>query len=101
MDSTFEFEKRRNRPVRYNRELVGTTLQAMKRVTEIQTARAERFWEKRMQAARSMQFQQAQREVASNVDIIGVKDKQRLALEGLDTERLADKAKTFMREHAK
>ncbi len=29
VDSTFDFEKRRNRPVKYDRELVGKTIQAM------------------------------------------------------------------------
>ncbi|KAJ2841094.1 ATPase-activating ribosome biosynthesis protein, partial [Coemansia erecta] len=31
IDSTFEFEKRRNVPVRYDRDLMSTTLKAMKR----------------------------------------------------------------------
>lgn len=30
-DTTFEFERRRNRPERYDRELVGTTLKARRR----------------------------------------------------------------------
>lgn len=29
VDTTFEFEKRRNRPVKYDRNLVGATLRAM------------------------------------------------------------------------
>ena len=39
VDSTFDFEKKRNRPVKYDRELMGTTLRAMKRVGQIQRAR--------------------------------------------------------------
>ena len=46
-DSTFEFEKRRNVPVRYNRELVQTTIKAMKRVGEIRQRREHAFWKNR------------------------------------------------------
>ena len=48
VDTTFEFEKRRNRPLKYNRELMGQTLQAMQRVKEIQTERESRFFQARM-----------------------------------------------------
>ncbi|CAE6512494.1 unnamed protein product [Rhizoctonia solani] len=52
IDSTFEFEKRRNVPVRYNRELVQTTLKAMQRVTEVRAKREKAFWKARMAVAR-------------------------------------------------
>ncbi|CAE6406420.1 unnamed protein product [Rhizoctonia solani] len=52
IDSTFEFEKRRNTPVRYNRELVQTTLKAMQRVTEVRAKREKAFWKARMAVAR-------------------------------------------------
>ncbi|CAE7082362.1 unnamed protein product [Rhizoctonia solani] len=52
IDSTFEFEKRRNVPVRYNRELVHTTLKAMQRVTEVRARRERAFWKARMAVAR-------------------------------------------------
>ena len=32
VDSVFEFEKKRDEPVRYNRDLMVTTIQAMKRI---------------------------------------------------------------------
>ncbi|BEI85882.1 hypothetical protein CcaverHIS002_0601690 [Cutaneotrichosporon cavernicola] len=48
VDSTYEFEKRRNVPVRYDRELVASTLEAMKRVQEIKTKREKAFWKNRM-----------------------------------------------------
>ncbi|TDL27312.1 hypothetical protein BD410DRAFT_762109 [Rickenella mellea] len=53
IDSTFEFEKRRNVPVRYDRELVQTTLKAMKRVGEIKKRREHAFWKNRMAASRA------------------------------------------------
>jgi hypothetical protein len=46
-DSTIEFEKRRNVPVRYDRELLQTTLKAMKRVGEIKKRREHAFWKSR------------------------------------------------------
>lgn len=46
-DSTFEFEKRRNIPVRYDRELVQTTVKAMKRIAEIKKRREHMFWKHR------------------------------------------------------
>jgi len=52
IDSTFEFEKRRNVPVRYDRELVQNTLKAMKRVGEIRKRREHTFWKHRMSVAR-------------------------------------------------
>jgi large subunit ribosomal protein L24e len=46
-DSTIEFEKRRNVPVRYDRELVQTTVKAMKRVGEIRARRERAFFKHR------------------------------------------------------
>lgn len=51
VDSTLEFEKKRNVPVRYDRELVATTLHAMKRIQEIKTRREIAFYKARMAKA--------------------------------------------------
>jgi len=55
IDSTIDFEKRRNVPVRYDRELISTTIKAMKRVGEIKQRREHAFWKHRMAAAREKQ----------------------------------------------
>ncbi|KZO90850.1 hypothetical protein CALVIDRAFT_478029 [Calocera viscosa TUFC12733] len=47
IDSTFEFEKRRNVPVRYDRELMATTIKAMRRVGEIRQRRERAFFKNR------------------------------------------------------
>jgi large subunit ribosomal protein L24e len=47
VDTTFDFEKRRNRPTKYDRELMGKTLLAMKKVTEVQEKREQRFFDVR------------------------------------------------------
>ena len=48
MDPTFELEKRRNRPVKYDRDLVGATLRAMARAQEVQAKRAAAHHKNRM-----------------------------------------------------
>ena len=48
VDSTLTFAARRNVPVRYNRDLVAKTLNAMERVSEIRQRRERVFYKKRM-----------------------------------------------------
>lgn len=48
VDSTLTFAARRNVPVRYNRDLVATTLKAMQRVSEIRAKRERAFYKNRM-----------------------------------------------------
>ena len=52
-DAVFEMERRRNVPVRYDRELVSRTVAAMQRVDEVRVARQDRFYERRMRKARA------------------------------------------------
>ncbi|ACO68464.1 predicted protein [Micromonas commoda] len=47
-DSVFQFERRRNRPERYNRHTAQSTLRAMKRVEDVRVRRAERLQLKRL-----------------------------------------------------
>ena len=70
VDATFEFEKRRNRPVKYDRELVGQTLEAMQRVTEIQSAREERFFAARMKDAAVEKKKQARVEIEKSIELL-------------------------------
>ena len=53
VDSTIDFEKRRNVPVRYDRELVQTTIKAIKRISEIKAKRERAFFKNRMATARA------------------------------------------------
>jgi len=46
-DTTFAFEQHRNTPVRYNRDLMQQTIQAMIRISEIRARREQRFWKNR------------------------------------------------------
>jgi|TARA_B110000208_G_scaffold77182_1_gene98892 ribosomal protein L24E len=69
-DATFEFEKRRHRPVKYDRELMGTTLRAMKRVDQIRVARAERFAQNRMVGKKERETKLARLEIAESAHLV-------------------------------
>ena len=47
-DSVFQFERKRNRPERYDRNVTQSTLRAMKKVEEVRVRRAERSYENGM-----------------------------------------------------
>ncbi|KNC53608.1 ribosome biogenesis protein RLP24 [Thecamonas trahens ATCC 50062] len=70
VDSTFDFERKRNRPVRYNRELVSAALKAIKRVDQIRAARKKAFYKKRMDAVKSMQRKAEETEIRTNISLI-------------------------------
>lgn len=70
VDSTFEFEKRRNRPVKYDRDLMGKTILAMQRVQEIKSAREERFHANRMKDAKLEKKQQARVEIEKSIELL-------------------------------
>ena len=63
VDATFDFERKRNRAVKYDRELVGTTLRAMKRVQEIKTKREERFYKARLASSKQIAKVQGRRKM--------------------------------------
>nr|BAE32040.1 unnamed protein product [Mus musculus] len=53
VDNSFEFEKRRNEPVKYQRELWNKTIDAMKRVEEIKQKRQAKFIMNRLKKNKS------------------------------------------------
>lgn len=70
VDSTLQFAQRRNVPVRYNRELVATTLQAMSRVGEIRARREKQFYKNRMKGNRSKQLEADRKLVEENQHLL-------------------------------
>lgn len=68
-DSIFDFERRRNRPLKYNREVVHATLSAMKSIEDIRTRREARFYESRMKGTDEARRQRDKRELAQQVHI--------------------------------
>eukprot|EP00941_MAST-03F_sp_MAST-3F-sp1_P001259 g1259.t1 len=102
VDSTFDFEKKRNRPVKYDRELMGTTLRAMKRVGQIQRAREERFFKARMAGKKSREKAQNKLEIAQHIDLVApaaARTKAQLAV--LEKAKTAVKANQDAKEAAK
>ncbi|KAI7278098.1 Ribosome biogenesis protein [Hortaea werneckii] len=70
VDSTLQFAQRRNVPVRYNRELVATTLQAMQRVGEIRARREKQFYQNRMKGNRAKQLEADRKLVEENQHLL-------------------------------
>ena len=70
VDSTFNFEKRRNTPMRYNRDLFVKTVGAMKRINEIREERQKRFWENRTKQAMEKHRDASQRDIERNLHLI-------------------------------
>mmetsp|Transcript_2917 Transcript_2917/g.4482 ORF Transcript_2917/g.4482 Transcript_2917/m.4482 type:complete len:166 (-) Transcript_2917:117-614(-) len=70
VDTTFEFEKRRNRPVKYNRETMEHTLRAMKKVSEVQSKRQDMFYKMRMRAHQVKQREVIKAEIKKGIEIL-------------------------------
>ena len=70
VDTTFDFERLRHRPVKYDRELMKKTVRAMGRVQEIKQAREKRFWDKRMEGNELQKEKDDLREVQQGLDLI-------------------------------
>jgi len=82
VDSTLTFAARRNVPVRYNRELVATTLKAMKRVSEIRQRRERVFYKKRMAGNKEKEKTANRKLVAENEHLLPkVRASERTAIE--------------------
>ncbi|KAL5114037.1 ATPase-activating ribosome biosynthesis protein [Pleosporales sp. CAS-2024a] len=70
VDSTLTFAQRRNVPVRYNRDLVATTLKAMARVTEIRQKRERAFYKARMRGNKQRQREEDRKLVMENQHLL-------------------------------
>lgn len=70
VDSTLAFNQRRHVPVRYNRELVGKTLEAMARVEEIRKRRERAFFKNRMRGNKERQLELDRKLVENNPELL-------------------------------
>merc|ERR1712119_249122 len=87
VDPSFEFEKRRNIPVKYDRELWANTVTAMRRVEEIKNKRQAHHIFQRMKLAKKIQKAKDIKEVERDLALIkspaaGLKKANRAAMEG-------------------
>jgi len=98
IDSTYEFEKRRNIPVRYDRELVQATLKAMKRVGEIRKRREHAFWKNRMLTSRA-KFKTARKQrIEKNLTVKLVEPMSSMSV--AEPEKVREKVKVSTRKSA-
>ncbi|EGG25307.1 ribosomal protein L24-like protein [Cavenderia fasciculata] len=70
VDKTFDFEKKRNRPVKYDRDLVSATIKVMKRLDVIRERRKRAFYKNRMQGVRAREKMMQLKEIDQHIDII-------------------------------
>jgi large subunit ribosomal protein L24e len=82
VDSTLTFAARRNVPVRYDRDLVATTLKGMSRVSEIQQRRERVHYKKRMEGNKEREKAANRKLVAENSHLLPkMRGSERLAIE--------------------
>lgn len=74
VDSTLTFALRRNVPVRYNRELVATTLKAMSRIEEIRQKRERAFYKNRMRGNKERQMALDRKLVEENPELLRMRE---------------------------
>ncbi|KAF2125680.1 hypothetical protein P153DRAFT_399831 [Dothidotthia symphoricarpi CBS 119687] len=70
VDSTLTFAQRRNVPVRYNRDLISTTLKAMSRVSDIRAKRERAFYKARMRGNKQRQREEDRKLVEENQHLL-------------------------------
>ncbi len=69
-DTTFELERKRNRPERYNRETMQKTLKAMEKITEIRHKRESRFIANRLKERKRQERKLARKELEQEIHLI-------------------------------
>ena len=70
VDKTFDFEKKRNIPERYDRELYTKAVQAMVVTSRIRQIRKERFHRLRLAGQRKLRIGLAEKEIARQSDLL-------------------------------
>ncbi|XP_046358941.1 probable ribosome biogenesis protein RLP24 [Haliotis rufescens] len=70
IDPSLEFEKRRNVPVKYDRELWQNTVRAMQRIGEIRSRRERQFVKNRLKKGKELRKEADIKEVEKNIHLI-------------------------------
>lgn len=87
IDPSFEFEKKRNIPIKYNRELWAKSVEAAKRVNEIREKRQGNFVFQRLWKGREVEIEKDVKDVQRNMSLI------RSPAAGLKERRAKEEAK--------
>ncbi|XP_022148700.1 probable ribosome biogenesis protein RLP24 [Momordica charantia] len=69
-DSTFEFERKRNRPERYDRNLTEETLRAIKKIDKVRADRESRHIARRMQGKKGKELKEARKELDQSISLV-------------------------------
>lgn len=70
VDPAFEFEKRRNVPVKYNREMWTKAVEAMKKAEAIKQKRQSHYVMQRLRKGREIEQERDVKEVERNLSLI-------------------------------
>ncbi|KAK7488576.1 hypothetical protein BaRGS_00020193 [Batillaria attramentaria] len=98
VDPAFEFEKRRNEPVKYDRQLWQNTLQAMKRIEEIKVKRQNQFIKNRLRKGKELRNEADLKEVEKNIHLIRAPAAQARQLERRLVEVIEEKDEELMED---
>ncbi|KAL8540767.1 hypothetical protein ACS0TY_002113 [Phlomoides rotata] len=69
-DATFEFERKRNRPERYDRNVTENTLKAIKKIDKVRTDREIRHHQKRMVGKKGQLQREAAKELEQSIHMV-------------------------------
>jgi len=70
LDSTFDFERKRNRVEKYDREKMILTVSAMKKIAEVKSKREKQFYLNRMKSKKQTESEIARKELNEGLDLI-------------------------------
>ncbi|KAL6492991.1 putative ribosome biogenesis protein RLP24 [Orobanche gracilis] len=69
-DTTFEFERKRNRPERYDRNVMENTLKAIKKIDKVRVDREARHHVKRMSGKKAQLLAEAKKELDQSIHMV-------------------------------
>ncbi|KAL8130486.1 hypothetical protein V2J09_019641 [Rumex salicifolius] len=69
-DSTFEFERKRNRPERYDRNLIQETLKAIPKIVKVRAERQDKHIEKRMKGKKAKVLAEERKELEQSISLV-------------------------------
>ncbi|KAL0438348.1 UNVERIFIED_CONTAM: putative ribosome biogenesis protein RLP24 [Sesamum latifolium] len=69
-DATFEFERKRNRPERYDRNVTENTLKAIKKIDKVRVDREARHHAKRMKGKKAQLQREAAKELEQSIHMV-------------------------------
>lgn len=69
-DSTFDLERKRNRPEKYDREVMHKTITAIQKIENIRQKRQDRFYDTRMQKAKKQQKLEDKKQLEQEIHLV-------------------------------